>query len=142
MLCLSVFFSAATSATAFELITPAEAAFPPGQVPAFAERGSPMRRPSITVVSPSGAGALYSPLDFKLSFSAFGGAAVDPSTVVVTYVKQPNIDITPRLKEFITADGIDIVQAEVPPGVHQFWIELKDTNGNSNGRAVAFQVIK
>ena len=61
---------------------------------------------------------------------------------MITYIKQTNIDITPRIKSFITADGIEIVQAEVPPGLHQFWLELVDTNGRSNGREFDFQVIK
>jgi hypothetical protein len=140
--CLAVLFAAATSAAAFELVTPNEAALPPGKVPSAAVRGSPTRRPSITIISPSGAGAIYSPVDLKVSFSAFGGATIDPDTVVVTYVKLPEIDITPRIREFITANGIDIAHADVPPGLHQFWIELKDSNGNFNGREVEFLVLK
>jgi hypothetical protein len=138
-----LFAAAARSAQAFQLITPAEAALPPGSIPSFAVRGSPTRLPSITVISPApGGGAVYSPLDFKLSFRAYGGAAIDPNSVVVTYIKKPDIDITPRLKPFITASGIDIPQAQVPPGVHQFWIEVKDNDGRSNGRPLDFQVIQ
>ena len=57
-------------------------------------------------------------------------------------LEKPDIDLTPRVKAFITANGIDIAGAEVPPGQHQFWIELKDSNGNSNGREVEFLVVK
>ena len=135
--------AAARPASAFELITPAEAALPAGKVPSFEVRGSPTRLPSIIVLSPApGAGAVYSPLDFKLSFRAFGGAAIDPNSVVITYVKQPDIDITPRIKAFITVDGIDIARAEVPPGLHQFWVRLRDTDGRVNGREVDFQVLR
>lgn len=139
---LVMVFAAASRAAAFELITPAEAALPQGRVPSFEVRGSPTRLPSVTVVSPAGLGALYSPIDLKLRFRAFGGAAIDPESVVVTYVKQPDIDITPRIRSFITANGIDISQAEVPPGVHQFWVQLKDTDGRINGREFDFQVAK
>jgi hypothetical protein len=139
---VAAFFATANPVAALELITPEEAALPPGKVPSVEVRGSPTRRPGIAVISPSGPGAVYSPLNFKLAFSAFGGATIDPNSVVVTYIKQPDIDITPRLKGFLTANGIDIVQAEVPPGQHQFWVELKDTNGNSNAREVEFLVIK
>jgi hypothetical protein len=138
----AVVLVAAKSATAFELITAAEAALPPGKVRSVEVRGSPTRRPSITLISPSGAGGIYSPLDFKLRFNAFGGAGIDPNSVVVTYIKQPDIDITARVKAFISANGIDIAQAEVPPGLHEFWIELMDSNGNSNGREVEFLVVK
>jgi hypothetical protein len=140
--CVAAFLAVVNSAAAFELITPTEAALPPGKVPSFQVRGSPTRRPSITVVSPSGAGALYSPLDFKLIFSAFGGAAIDPNSIVITYIKQPDIDLTPRVREFISVNGINIEHAEVPPGLHQFWVELKDSNGNSNGHEVEFLVLK
>lgn len=137
---LVVFLPAAQPATAFQLITPAEAALPSGKVPSFETRGSPTREPRIAVLSPSGAGVVYSPLELKLRFTAFGGAAIDPDSVVVTYVKQPDVDITPRLKQFITAAGIDITQAQVPPGLHQFWIELKDTDGRVGSREFDFQV--
>jgi len=140
--CAATLFAAASPAAAFELITPAEAALPAGKVPAFRERASPGHRPQIDIVSPSGAGAVYSPVEFKLSFKAHGGAAIDPNSVVVTYVKDPQIDITPRVKAFITADGINIAQADVPPGVHQFFIELKDTEGNPVSRELKFQVLQ
>jgi len=139
---LVLVFAAANPAAAFELITLAEAALPAGKVPSFKMRGSPTRLPSITVVSPAEVGAVYSPVDLKLLFKAFGGAAIDPESVVVTYVKEPDINITPRIKSFITADGIDILQAEIPPGTHQFWVELKDTRGSMNGREFDIQVIK
>ena len=126
-----------------QLITPAEAALPAAAVPSFEVRGSPTRLPTITVNSPHpGGGAVYSPLDFKVTFRAYGGAKIDPDSVVVTYVKKPDIDITARIKPFLTAAGIDIAQAAVPPGVHTFWIELKDTDGRSAGREVDFQVTK
>lgn len=49
--------------------------------------------------------------------------------------------MTARLKPFITATGVDIAQAQLLTGLHQFWIELMDTVGRPGARAVAFQVI-
>lgn len=130
------------SASAFELITVSEAALPPGTAPSFEVRGSPAQHPKITVVSPAlGGGAVYSPVELKLDFRAFGGAAIDPGSVVITYIKSPNIDISPRIKPFITAAGIDIAQAEVPVGLHKFWIEVTDTDGRMSQREFDFQVI-
>jgi len=140
---LTLISDSARSADPMQLITPAEAALPPGAVPSFEVRGSPTRLPTITVGSPApGGGAVYSPLVFKLTFRAYGGAKIDPDSVVVTYIKKPDIDITARIESFITADGIDIAQAAVPPGQHQFWIEVKDTDGRIAGREVDFQVLK
>jgi hypothetical protein len=139
---LAIFFlGTADIASAFELITPTEAALPAAPALNLELRGSPIRRPAVIVVSPPpAAGQLNSPLDLKLQFRAFGGATIDPSTVVITYLKAPAIDLTQRLTPFITAQGIDIQQAQVPPGKHQFWIELKDNQGRIGGGAFTFQV--
>jgi len=131
------------AAQALELVTPAEAALPAGEAPALALRGSPLRRPNILVVSPPpAAGLMHSPIDLKLRFHAFGGAEIDPESVVVTYLKQPSIDITQRITPFITAEGIEIDKVDVPPGVHQFWIEVKDKNGHAGAVAMSFQVAR
>ena len=143
LVCLAGLSAAATQADAFQLITPEEAALPAGPVPGLQLRGSPTRRPNVTIIWPSpAAGALQSPLNLKLQFRAFGGAVVDPNSVVVTYLKTPAIDITQRIMPFISADGINISQAEVPPGKHQFWIELKDNDGRIGGTEFTFQVVK
>jgi hypothetical protein len=141
--CLAGLFAAPAPVAAFELITPTEAALPVGTVPMLDLRGSPTRRPMVTVVSPPpGAGLVHSPLDLKLQFRAFGGAQIDPNSVVVTYLKNPAIDITQRLAPFITAAGINVPQADVPPGKHLFWLELKDKDGRFGGGEFSFQVTK
>jgi hypothetical protein len=140
---LAGFSAAAMPVEAFQLITPQEAALPDGTIPAVTLRGSPTRRPSVIVVWPSpDAGLVHSPLDLKLQFRAFGGAEIDPDSVVVTYLKVPAIDITQRIMPFITPGGVSISQAEVPPGRHQFWIELKDKDGRVGGTEFGFQIAK
>jgi hypothetical protein len=131
------------SANAFELITAVEASLPSIPAPVLELRGSPTRRPHIEVVSPPpGAGLMYSPIALKLRFEAFGGAKINPDSVLITYLKQPSVDLTQRLKPFITAGGIDIAQADVPPGIHQLWIELKDQQGHVGGGPLTFQIAK
>jgi hypothetical protein len=133
----------APAAQAFELVTPDEAALPAGEAPSLVMRGSPLRRPSILVVSPPpAAGLMHSPIDLKLRFHAFGGAEIDPESVVVTYLKQPSIDITQRINKFITAEGIEIDKVDVPPGAHQFWIEVKDKSGHAGAAELSFQVAR
>jgi hypothetical protein len=135
--------AATRAAFALELVTPAEAALPPAPIPTFELRGSPTRGPRITVVSPPpAAGLVHSPIELKLRYRAFGGASIDADSVVVTYLKEPSIDITQRIKPYITAAGIDVKNAAVPPGVHQFWIELKDNDGRVSGTEFSFQVAK
>jgi hypothetical protein len=142
-LCVAALFFGAPPAQAFQLVTPEEAALPAGPTQALTLRGSPTRRPNVTVVSPPpSAGLLHSPVDLKLQFRAFGGAAIDPNSVVVTYLKDPAIDMTQRMTPFITANGITISQAYVPPGKHQFWIEVRDNEGHVGGAEFSFQISK
>jgi hypothetical protein len=72
---------------------------------------------------------LHSPLHFTVRFLAFGGSTIDLSTLVVTYLRGPNIDLTRRIRAFVQPAGIDIPDAEVPPGEHTIRVELKDSEG-------------
>jgi hypothetical protein len=83
-----------------------------------------------------------SPLALKVKLSAFGGARINPESIVVTYEKTPLIDITQRILPFISASGIDVPDAEVPAGVHDFRIEVKDSEGRLSRKEFTFQVGK
>lgn len=74
-------------------------------------------------------GKLHSPLHFRVRFRAFGGSTIDLGTLAVTYLRGPNIDLTQRIKAFVQPAGIDIPEAEVPPGEHAIRVELKDSEG-------------
>jgi hypothetical protein len=70
---------------------------PPDTLPDLVFQGSPRRRPSVIVVSPPpNAGLVHSPLNLQLTFHAFGGATIDSDSIVVTYKKTPEIDISNR----------------------------------------------
>ena len=138
---LGLALAPASLAHAFQLVTPQEAALPAADPPTLALRGSPTRRPNVTVVSPpAGAGLVHSPLALKIKFHAFGGAAIDPDSVIVTYLKQPAIDVTQRLAKAITADGVELDQVEAPPGAHHFWVEVKDNSGRIGAAELSFTV--
>jgi hypothetical protein len=141
--CLIGIVAPVTPAGAIQLVTEQEAALPPDRLPALDLRGSPTRRPSAVIVSPPpNAGVVKSPVSFKIKLQAHGGAKIDPDSIVVTYKKMPAIDITQRIMPFITADGISVPDAEVPPGTHEFRIRLKDNVGHEGGTDFSFQVGK
>lgn len=108
------------------LITPDEAKLP---APKQIEISRSITRGPRIEVSDIDEGKLHSPLHFRLRFRAFGGSAIDPASLAVTYLRLPNIDLTPRIRPFIQPTGIDIPDAEVPPGEHAIRIEIKDTEG-------------
>ena len=140
-LCLAGLFALAPPAHAVQLVTAQEAALPADTLPPLAMRGSPTRRPSAVVLSPApNAGLVKSPLSLKLKLEAHGGAKIDPDSIVLTYKKTPEINITQRIKPYVGADGIEIPDAEVPPGVHEFRIELKDRDGRLGATEFSIRV--
>ena len=97
------------------LITPEEAKLSaPRQ---FASSRAITRAPRIELLDLD-EGKLHSPLRFKLRFKAFGGSTIDLGSLAVTYLRGSNIDLTQRISPFARPTGIDIPDAEVPPGEH------------------------
>jgi hypothetical protein len=110
------------------LITPDEARLPAARD--VASSRAITRGPRIEV-SGLEDGKLHSPLHFKLKFRAFGGSTTDLDTLAVTYLRGSYVDLTPRIRPFVQPTGIDIPDAEVPPGEHAIRIELKDSEGRT-----------
>ncbi|MHC4044495.1 hypothetical protein [Bradyrhizobium sp. 23AC] len=114
-------------AQATQLITEEEARLPPPKGAIAADRRGILRGPRVEVVSPGE--TVHSPLRLQLKFEAFGGAKIDPDSVKVTYLRTPNVDLTPRTKPFIRRDGINILDAELPAGEYTLRVDVKDTDG-------------
>jgi hypothetical protein len=70
-------------------------------------------------------------MHLQLKFESFGGAKIDTDSVKVTYMKSPSVDLTPRLKPFVKPDGIDMPDAELPPGDHVIRVDVKDSEGRT-----------
>ena len=98
------------------------------------------RGPTVTVVSPAEAAPAKSPLALKVVFEAHGGSAIDVASVKVTYLRKPAVDLTERLKPFITAAGIAVDQADVPTGRHLVRIDVTDAQGRRTSSFVKFAV--
>ena len=125
---LCAFWFGATESQAFVLITAQEAALP--NAAEELEMRGVTRGPKILVLSPApDAGVVTSPVDLLLRFETYGGAAVDPLSVKVTYLKMPALNLTQRIGTLITSRGIEVRSAEVPPGTHNIRVEIKDTAG-------------
>ncbi len=115
------------TARATQLITEEEAKLPPPKGAIAADRRGILRGPKVEVVSPSA--TVSSPLKLQLKFESFGGAKVDPNSVKVTFLRSPNVDLTSRVKPFIAADGINMQDAELPPGEYMVRVDIKDSDG-------------
>jgi hypothetical protein len=117
-------------ARAFVFITEQEAALPDAAGARQLDMRGITRGPKILVLSPApDAGVVRSPVNLLLKFETYGGAAIDPLSVKVTYLKTPAINLTQRINTSVTPNGIEVHAAEAPPGTHYIRVEVKDSAG-------------
>ena len=114
------------------LITADEAKRPAPPASDLTFRAGVSRGPSITLVSPKASDtSVQSPVHLQLKFEGRGGAQVDVDSLKLTYVKSPSVDLTERVKIFAKPVGMDVPEAELPPGTHTIRAEIKDKDGRS-----------
>jgi hypothetical protein len=111
-------------AGAATLISPEEANLPPAAFPPQT-RGI-TRGPTLKLESPDG--PVASPFKLVVSFAAFGGAQIVLDSVKLTYLRNPAVDLSGRVKPYVTPQGLGITVAEAPPGKHDLILELADSN--------------
>ncbi|MBB1092633.1 hypothetical protein HUU61_15220 [Rhodopseudomonas palustris] len=102
---------------------------PPREMPAPSDRGI-TRGPKIELDADDKV-VLRAPLHLKLKFKTYGGSAIDLGALQATYIKEPAVDLTTRLKPFAQQTGIDIPDAQLPPGEHFIQILIKDSDGRA-----------
>ena len=128
-LALAACSTLAQESRALELISPEEAHLP--DEPSALRYGVALG-PTIIVLSPSpAAGFIRSPFALKIRFQSHGGAEIDVDSVLLTYKKVPPIDLTQRVRSFITPDQIQIDDVEAPAGQHRIRVDLKDSRGHT-----------
>ena len=126
----------ATAAETVQLITEKEAKLPSAsqQAPSRAIT----RGPGVKLLSPEslakGAFAV------KVAFEPRGGAKIDPASVEITYLKNPPVDLTSRLKAAIHPDGIDLASATAPAGEHPLRISVRDDEGRQGSLVINLSV--
>ncbi len=122
------------------LITPEEA-----QLPADNSRlrtGIERALDIIPVYPAPKSAAIQSPFNFRVKFRAHGNAQIDLDSLVIVYKKVPAIDLTERVRPFVQPDGINMPNAEVPPGAHRILILLRDSVGHETQLDLRFDVEK
>lgn len=127
------------TSTADMLITEAEAMLPASNEVAMSMRGL-SRGPGVEQISPDPERGVPSPLPLKVKFLPRNNVAIDPASVKVTYLKSKSVDLTDRIKKHLTAEGIDMAKAEIPPGTHHLRINLKDNQGRTSTATIKLTV--
>ena len=115
-------------ACAMQLITEQEAKLPPPKGAIAADRRGILRGPKIEFLSPGD--TTQSPLHLKLKFEA----------VKMTFLRTPNVDLTPRIKPFVQPSGLDMPDTEVPPGEYMVRVDVKDSDGRPGSTSFILKV--
>jgi len=126
------------TAGATPLITDDESKMPPPKGAIAANTRGILRGPKVEVISPNEAG--HSPLRLQLKFETFGGATINIESVKVLYLRTPNVGLTARVKPFIQAGGIDMPDAELPPGEYMARVDVKDSDGRPGSTSFTLRV--
>lgn len=129
----------AISVAAEVLIKESEAKLPPASATAPATRAI-TRGPGIRVVSPEG--AVVSPFPLHVVFEPRGGAKIDLSSVRMTYLRTPSVELLDRVRGGLSEKGIDLAIAEVPPGEHQIRLTVQDSEGRQTSTLLDLNVVK
>ncbi|HTR84608.1 MAG TPA: hypothetical protein VMI56_09025 [Reyranella sp.] len=111
------------------LVTTQEAALPPAAASKAAR--SITRGPAIRQVSPDGTVAANKPFDLHVDFAGRGGEKINAASAQIKILRGSNVDITGRLKPFITEKGIEMPAAMVPPGTHVLEVTVADASGRT-----------
>jgi hypothetical protein len=125
------------------LITQDEALRPQAPQGDLTFRAGVSRGPAITLMSPKPTEkTVQSPMHLELKFEGRGGAQVDVDSLKLTYMKNPSVDLTERVKSFAKPVGIDVPSAELPPGMHTIRAEIKDKDGRTGVTSFNLNVTK
>jgi hypothetical protein len=120
------------------LITQEEAKLPPPKGAIAADRRGITRGPKVKFLDETE--PVHSPMRLQVTFESFGGAKIDLDSVKVTYLKNPTVDLTPRIKQFVQSAGIDIPDVELPVGEHMVRIDVKDSDGRIGSTSFVLKV--
>jgi len=124
------------------LVTPEEA-MTPGEVRSrgIFQREAPLPNsgPDIRIEKPGLDQTLQPPLDIAISFLA-RRAPVDLATLKVTLVKLVNIDLTDRVRQYLSPEGLRVPQVNLPIGEHVVRLSLGDQAGGVTVKEIILNV--
>ena len=131
--------SAAEPGSPLRLITEEEAALED----AVMTRGESdyQNGPIVQLVRPEPGGEYEEPFEILVHFLvAPSGHAINESSLKVLYMKLFNINITSRLREYVSPKGIQAPAVELPPGRHSVQIYLEDVERNASQKTFTVTV--
>jgi hypothetical protein len=92
------------------------------------------RGPGVKLLTPSEVNAKS--FAFKLMLEPRGGASLNPSTLRVEYLKQPPIDLTPRIQSGLVGNTLEMTNLTVPSGEHPLRVSIRDSEGREGSTLI------
>ena len=121
------------------LVTEAEDSLPlPKEVPAPSDR-SITRGPKIELDEDKGGNRAR--FHLKLKLKTFGGSAIDLNSVNAAYIKDPTAYLASRVRPLAQQSGIDIPDAQLPPGEHLIQRSIKDSDGRVVSKIIKLKIM-
>lgn len=121
------------------LITPDEAALAPAVDDGIRPRGLSEAGPGIEIIKPMEGAVIPTPAELLIRFLP-KNVTIDLSSLKVTLMKFIPIDLTDRLKPYLSAEGIAVKDAKVPTGTYRVRITLSDAQGKSSTKEISFEI--
>ncbi|MDL2339952.1 MAG: hypothetical protein QFB89_01330 [Pseudomonadota bacterium] len=122
-------------ARAVTLISSAEAALPNQPPLEMSVRGLDAMSGFVQVLPPKRAVA-RAPFHMVIRFQE----PCHPSSVVMSLVKQPAVDLTARIRPYLTPQGIDVPDAQAPPGNYKIRLIYRDAAGRERVGNILFSI--
>lgn len=121
------------------LVTVEEAAQPPTRASVEELNDGPV----ISIISPENDATLSGPFRLYIEVEKrVDGADVRMDSMKVRYLKMVPIDITDRVKEYISGTNLDVPNAEFPAGEHRAEIYIEDAEGNASSKLFHVKVVE
>ena len=121
------------------LVTEAESRLPKDLDGGMGWRGI-TRGPGIEQAAPPADQPITSPFVLQIRFHSRNAVEVDADSTKLTYLTLPPVDLTGRIRNHVSPAGIEITQAEAPPGLHVLRVDVRDRQGRASGVVIKFTV--
>lgn len=123
-----------------QLMTDEEAALPErkqqlGFAGAPADTG-----PAILIRKPGDGVSVAAGFPLVIQFSAATGRTIDPGSIRLVCLKQPLVDLTPRIRPYASEKGVSIDRVTLPPGLYRLRVSLADSRGDTSEREFSLTV--
>jgi hypothetical protein len=124
------------------LITPEEAAQPDAPIPRGIKTKTEGNGPQIKVYSPNLDEPLRVPFIMDISFEASSDKTIDFDSLKIKYLKLVPIDVTRKIKPYLSNNRLMVKDVKVPQGKHRLQLSIAYASGEKTMMEIVLMVEK